>query len=129
MKTIFRILPVLTLLVLSSCSKEVVNPATPGATTSMVHVEYRVSAQSGHMTVYQLVPTQGAALEEKVEVNRTTYTYSFDVISGTPVRVTATNTTPSPDEVIAEIYVNDVLLTSASANAPGADALAEGIAQ
>lgn len=129
MNSILRILPLVFTLLFASCGKDEVSPSTPGNTTSTVHVEYRVSAQSGNMTIYQLVPVQGATIEEKVEMNRTTYSYEFDVYSGTQVRLMATNTVPSSDEVIVEIYVNGVLLTSASANAPGADALAEGIAR
>jgi hypothetical protein len=128
MKTIFRILPLVFAAVFSSCTKEEVTPTTPG-NASMVHVEYRVHAVSGHMTVNQLIPSQGVLAEEKIEINRSEYTYEFDVLQGTLVRVTGTNSNPGPDEVIAEIYVNDVLLTSGSANAPGAIAKAEGIAR
>ncbi len=128
MKSIFRILPLVSAILLFSCAKEEVAPSTPG-NTSTVHVEYRVTAVSGHMTVYQLVPSQGASIEEKVEADRMTYSYEFDVYSGTAVRLNASNTNPGPEEVIAEIYVNDVLLVTASANAPGAHALAEGVAR
>ncbi|HTF03738.1 MAG TPA: hypothetical protein VK826_06915 [Bacteroidia bacterium] len=128
MKTIFRILPLVSAILLFSCSKEEL-PATTPVGNSTVHVEYRVSAISGDMTVYQLVPALGTSVEEKHEINRSTYTYSFDVTSGTLVRLNASNTNLGPEEVIAEIYVNDVLLTSASANAPGAQAIAEGVAR
>jgi hypothetical protein len=128
MKNTFRILPLVIAVVFASCTKEEVTPSTPG-TPSMVHVEYRVHAVSGHMTVNQLIPSQGVLAEEKIEVNRQDYSYEFDVLQGTLVRVTGTNSTPGSDEVIAEIYVNDVLLTSGTANAPTAIAKAEGIAR
>ena len=95
----------------------------------MVHVEYRVHANSGRMTIYQFIPSQGVLAEEKIEINRTDYSVEFDVLQGSLVRVSATNSMPGPDEVITEIYVNDVLLASGTANAPGAMAKAEGIAR
>ncbi|MCK6641076.1 MAG: hypothetical protein L6Q81_13415 [Bacteroidia bacterium] len=128
MKNIFRILPLVFAVVFASCTKEEIAPLTPGV-PSMVHVEYRVHANSGRMTVHQLVPSQGVLAEEKVEINRSEYSYEFDVLQGTFVSVTGTNSMPGPDEVITEIYVNDVLLATGSANAPGAVAKAEGIAR
>lgn len=128
MKNIFRILPLVFAVVFVSCTKEEIAPSTPG-TSSMVHVEYRVHANSGRMTVYQLIPSQGVLAEEKIEINRTDYSVEFDVLQGSLVRVSATNSMPGPDEVITEIYVNDVLLASGTANAPGAMAKAEGIAR
>src|ERR1044072_249384 len=109
MKNIFRILPLFIAIVLFSCKKEELPSTTPGG-SSTVHVEYRVSAISGNATAYQLTPVAGTntLTEEKVTINRSTYSYSFDVLSGTNVSVRATNTTPGPDEVIVEIYVNDV---------------------
>lgn len=130
MKSFFRILPLVSAIVLFSCSKETVTPNTPGGTTS-VQVEYRVTATSGHATAYQFVPVAGQSdlAEEKVTINRMTYSYTFEVVSGTEVQIRATNTNPGPDEVISEIYVNGNLLTSASATAPGASATATGIAR
>ena len=126
MKPIFFALSLSVLLF--SCSKEEVTPTAPGVTTT-VHVEYRVTAVSGHVIVNQLVPFQGATVDQQVEVNRSTYAYKFDATSGTALRISAKNTDFGPEEVIAEIYVNDVLFTSGSANAHGATALAEGVAQ
>lgn len=130
MKSIFRILPLVFAIVLISCQKEELTPATPGG-NSMVHVEYRVYAVSANATVYQDVPVAGQTTlsEEKVTIDRTTYTYSFDVLSGTTVGIDATNSNPGSEEVIAEIYVNNQLLASASASAPGAYASASGIAR
>jgi hypothetical protein len=128
-KLILRILPLFVAVLLFSCGKEDV---TPGASPSMpLQVEYRVSASSGNVTVYQDVPVAGQSglSEEKVTVNRMTYSYTFEVANGTTLNLRATNTNPSADEVISEIYVNGNLLTSASANSPGAYATASGIAR
>ncbi len=129
MKSIFRILPFFAAILLFSCSKETITPTGP--ITSTVQVEYRVSAVSGDITIYQdvLVSGQSTLTEEKVVVNRMTYTYTFTVVSGTEVKLRATNTNPGPDEVISEIYVNGTLLVSASASAPGAYATVSGIAR
>lgn len=123
MKSIFRILPLAITVAFLSCKKEEVTPTTPGG-SSTVHVEYRVSDVSGNVTIYQDVPVSGqnTLSEEKVTCNRMTYSYTFDVVKGNVLKLSATNTNPGPEEVIAEIYVNDQLVGSASANAPGADA-------
>lgn len=128
-KSVFRILPLFAAILLFSCSKETVTPTAP--INSTVQVEYRVSAVSGDMTIYQDVPVGGQSTlsEEKVVANRMAYTYTFTVVSGTEVKLRATNTNPGPDEVISEIYVNGNLLVSASANAPGAYAAVSGIAR
>lgn len=130
MKSIFRILPLVFAIVLFSCKKEELTPTTPGV-SSMVHVEYRVYAASANATAYLDVPVAGQSTltEEKVTIDRTTYTYSFDVLSGTTVGIDVTNSNPGSEEVIAEIYVNNQLLASASASAPGAYASASGIAR
>jgi len=128
-KSILRILSVCATIVLFSCSKEEVTPTAP--ITTSVQVEYRVSASSGNVTVYQDVPVAGqsALSEEKITVNRMTYSYTMNVVSGTIVNLRATNTNPGPEEVISEIYVNGNLLASGSANAPGAYATASGTAR
>jgi hypothetical protein len=130
MKNVFRILPLAIALLLFSCKKEEVTPVTPGI-TSTVHVEYRVYAASSNVTVYQDVSVSGqnTLVQEKVTVNRSTYSYSFDVMSGTMLRLKATNTNPGPEEVIAEIFVNDQLLYTGSATTPGAYAVTAGIAR
>lgn len=124
MKFIFRILPLVITVALFSCKKEEVSPSTPGS-SSPVHVEYRVSAVSGNVTIYQDVPMSGQNTlhQEKVTCNRPTYSYTFDVSTGKVLKLSASNTNPGPEEVIAEIYVNNRLVGSASANAPGADAV------
>jgi len=129
MNSIFRILPFFAAILLFSCSKEEITPTAP--ITTNVQVEYRVSASSGDVTIYQDVPVAGHSnlAEEKITVNRMTYTYSFTTVSGTELKLRATNTNPSADEVISEIYVDGILLVSASANAPGAYANASGIAR
>src|ERR1044071_3403053 len=118
MKSIFRILPLVITVALFSCKKEEVSPATPGG-NSTVHVEYRVSDVTANVTIYQDVPVNGqnTLSEEKVTCNRMTYSYSFDVSRGQMLKLRATNTNPGPEEVIAEIYVNNQLVGSASANA------------
>lgn len=130
MKSVFRILPLAITLVLFSCEKEEVTPITPGGNTSTVHVEYRVLAVSGNVTVYQDVPVTGQNTlgEEKVDVHRAEYSFAFDVTSGTTVNIKAANANPGPEEVIAEIYVNGQLVASGSANSPGAYATASHIA-
>lgn len=130
MKPLFSTLALFTAILLFSCSKDDVTPATTGVTPP-VQVEYRVYAASGNVTVYQDVPVAGQSTltEEKIEIDRMTYTYSFTVVSGTQVSLRATNTSPGPDEVISEIYVNGNLLTSGSASAPGAYATASGMAR
>lgn len=130
MKAIFRILPLAIAVVLFSCKKEELPTTTPVG-SSTVHVEYRVYAVSANATIYQDVPAigQNTLTEEKVTTDRTTYTYAFDVVGGTALRLSATNTNPGPEEVIAEIYVNNQLIAAATATAPGAYATATGTAR
>jgi hypothetical protein len=120
MKSLFRILPLLSALFLFSCTKEEVTPTTPGGTSS-VQVEYRVYAASADVTIYALLPVSGQAAlaEEKVDHNRMTFTSSFEAVSGTQVSIRATNRNPGPEEITVEVYVNGRLAGSASATAPG----------
>lgn len=130
MKTLFRILPLFTALFLFSCAKEEVTPNTPGVTPS-VQVEYRVYAASSSATVYAMLPATGqsALAEEVIVMDRMNYSVTFEVTSGTEVSVSAKNSTPGPEEVTSEIYVNGQLVKSASANAPGQSATVTVIAR
>jgi hypothetical protein len=130
MNSLFRILPLLSVLFLFSCTKEEVTPLTPGVAPS-VQVEYRIYAASSSATVYAMLPVSGqsALSEEVVAMDRMTYSVTFEVKSGTEVSVSAKNSTPGPEEVTSEIYVNGQLVKSASANAPGQTASVTVIAQ
>ncbi len=123
MKTLFRILPLFAAIIFFSCTKEEVAPITPGVAPS-VQVEYRVYAASSSANVFAMMPVAGqtALAEELVQMDRMTYSVTFEVMSGTEVSVTAKNSTPGPEEVTSEIYVNGQLVKSASANAPGQSA-------
>lgn len=120
MNTIFRILPLFAAIIFFSCTKEEVTPYTPGVTPS-VQVEYRVYAASASADVYAMLPVAGqsALAEESIVMDRMNYSVTFEVKSGTEVKVSAKNSTPGSEEVTAEIYVNGQLVKSASANAPG----------
>jgi hypothetical protein len=130
MNSVLRILPLFAAIIFFSCTKEEVPPSTPGVTPS-VQVEYRVYAASSSATVYAMLPVVGhsALSEEVIAMDRMTYSVTFEVKSGTEVSVSAKNSTPGPEEVTSEIYVNGQLVKSASANAPGQSASVTVIAQ
>jgi hypothetical protein len=130
MNKIFRILPFFAVLLFASCTKEEITPTAPVAPTN-VHVEYRVYAASALADVYAMLPVAGSStlVEEHTSINRMNYSLKFDVAVNTEVSVSAKNTNPGPEEVIVEIYVNDQLVKSGSANGPGQIATATVIAK
>ncbi|GAB4143743.1 MAG: hypothetical protein Fur0041_18820 [Bacteroidia bacterium] len=108
---------------LISCEKEEI---TSGPASDIIHVTYKVTAQSGASTVSYLAPVNGVTQTTTIDYNRVVFEHSFDWTKGQNLRVEAHNTIPSNKEVIAEIYVNGVLFKQSIVAAPGAHAIAEG---
>lgn len=137
MKNLFILSLSIVTLSMASCKKEEVKPVTtPSSTTTVVPatqrditVKYVVYAVSGDFKMRALVPVNGKLTEEIYTINRLQQEVEFDFKSGNKFMVEAVNSTPSVDEVIVEIYVDGKLFKSASANAPGAIAHAEGYVQ
>ncbi len=124
MKKLFAIALVLTATAFVSCTKEEV--AAPYAPVRTVTVEYRIFAQSGHVTLEYLEPENGILVSKQGQFDRLNSTITFQHNSGNTFSVKAWNTVSSGKEVQAEIYVDGVLFKTGSANAPGAIAIAEG---
>jgi hypothetical protein len=124
MKKLFAIALVLTAVTFVSCAKEEV-PA-PYAPVRTVTVEYRIFAQSGHVSLDYLEPENGVLVAKQAQLDRLNTTITFQHNSGNTFSVKAWNTISSGKEVKAEIYIDGVLFKTGSANAPGAVAIAEG---
>jgi hypothetical protein len=135
MKNIITLALLLTILSFGSCKKKTTAPestttattTTPTAETKTINVQYRVSASSGQMTVEYTFNDAGEVKTIKSNVNRLTFSYSFEWSKGQKLSLSAYNTVASGKEVLVEIYVDGVLFKSGSANAPNAVAAAEGV--
>ncbi len=113
----------------TACSKEEL-PA-PATTTTVpataIQVEYKVRGFSGNLSIeYIKAGANGMPVTVKETSNRNEINVPFSWTSGSYLFVKASNTVPSHDEVVVELYVNGELKKSASANNPGASAIAEG---
>lgn len=113
----------------TACQKEEI-PAPAGTTSTPaadMQVEYKIRGNSGSLDIeYIRADATGlpATVKETISRNETSVTFTWK--SGNYLFVKASNTTPSHDEVIVELYVNGELKKAASANNPGATAVAEG---
>ena len=131
MKKITTFALILTVLSFASCKKKSSAPTEPTSTPAptSIDVQYRVTSSSGHFNVEYMSLVDGKAVATNVEVNKISFAYSFSWTTKQKLSIKAYNSTPSAEEVLVEIYVNGVLFKSASANARGASALAEGVYQ
>jgi hypothetical protein len=133
MKNIITLALLLSLVSFSSCSKKKnVAPETTTTTTNTtdntkINVQYRVSSSSGQIKVQYTTVEDGVIKTNEAEVNRYTFSYSFDWTTKQKLSVSAYNSNPSNKEVVVEIYVNGELFKSGKANAAGAVASAEGV--
>lgn len=118
---------------LTSCKKEEVKPvvqetavSTPNAPKS-INVEYRIYAVSSNFKVNYTAPnsTNDKLIEYNLTINKMNHSIVFDYLSGNRFKVEATNVNPSTKVVTVEIYINGILYSSASANAPNGVASAD----
>jgi hypothetical protein len=129
MKNLFLSFVVLAGLTLVSCNKDKENElSTPANTTTTLHVEYRISAESGDVNVTYSAPNANTnELEEKTENYTRTYsTISFDYSSGHKFSVQAVNTNPSHKTVQVELYIDGVLKAKGTSTSPSQIAIASG---
>ena len=132
MKKIITLTLILTTIAFSSCKKKTTAPESTTTTSTPVNnnaikVQYRVTAASGQMNVEYTSVEDGVITTTKTQLNRITFSYSFEWTTKQKLSISASNTTPSGKEVTVEIYVDGVLFKSGEANSPGAVASAEGI--
>ncbi len=132
MKKTITLALILTILSFSSCKKETAEPVAPITTTTpitheTIDVQYRVSSASGSFYVEYSSLVDNKMVTTKVEVKKIAFAYSFYVDKREKLSVKAYNVTPSGKEVLVDIYVNDKLFRSGSANSPGGIATAEGV--
>ena len=96
-----RFFPVLLLVALAfaACEKqELPAPSANPASTSPAHVEYRITSVSGHMNIEYQVPDGNGAMQTKTAtVNRTNFSFKFDMTPGKLLNVSASNEIPSED--------------------------------
>lgn len=113
----------------TACSKEEL-PAPATSTpvpATAIQVEYKIRGFSGSIDIeYIKADANGMPVTVKETSNRNEINVPFSWKSGSYLFVKASNAVPSHDEVIVELYVNGELKKSASANNPGAVAIAEG---
>jgi len=133
MKKLIAFSLVLTIISLFSCNKKN-NTVAPEANTSTaatdqpINVQYRVTSASGNFNVtYTCLDEDDNVVTKTLSVKKINFTYSFGWTTNKVLGIKASNESPSSKEVLVEIYVNGTLFKSASANAPGAVAIAEGI--
>jgi len=114
--------------VFTSCQKEetpvVQNPAT--VSQRDITIDYHIYAASGSFKTTYLFPNGDKMELTSLNGNRIDQTITFNWKSGNTFSLEAANASPSSDEVVVEIFVDGVLFKSATANAPGAVAKAEG---
>jgi len=128
MKKLLAYLLLITAATFTSCRKEELPAPAPAGNTQaeVMHVEYKVRAVSGKFSVEYLAPGIDNKLELKKEnYDRNEISFAFDCARGQQLSVKAFNAAPSSEEVVVELYINNVLVKFASANAPGASALVE----
>ena len=125
MKNFIASVLVLSTFAFASCKKTEVAP-TP-RTSAQINVEYRVQSESGHFTVDYVAPQGNQLVEKQYQIDRTNYSYSFTYTNGNDFKIKAFNSVPSQRDVQVTILINGVVFKFAEANAPGAEAVAEGI--
>lgn len=127
MKRIFPFLLLFLSLAFVACEKQELPAPNTNNTTVPVSVEYRITAVSGHMNIQYQAPDANGNMETKINtIDRTNFSFKFDMTPGKSLKVSASNAIPSGDEVHAAIYVNGQLFREGFANAPGTTAVAEG---
>ena len=117
MKKLIFLLAIGSSVALTSCQKEVIQPANPNPIVAQdINVEYRVYCESANVTLEILTPKQGQTnLEtETVNINRNDYSFSFTTQNNTFLSMKAWNTNPGMKEITVEIYVNGNLFKSAT---------------
>ena len=127
MKHLITLLSATVILFFASCDKqELPTPSNTTNTVSNISVTYKVYSVSGHFDVTCTTYTNGVSKVETHTFDRTNASMSFDAPKGSFLSIKAKNCIPAADEITAEIWVNGAIFQSASADAPGSSALAEG---
>jgi hypothetical protein len=132
MKKIITFALILTSLSIISCKKETAQPVVSTSTATStnpesINVQYRVTSASGFFNVEYTSLENDKVTTTNIDVNEVAFTYSFTWTKKQRLSIKAFNSTPSPKEILVEIYVNGVLFKSGLANTPGAIASAEGV--
>jgi hypothetical protein len=126
MKNVILSFLLLTALSVASCKKDSKEGASPAA-ASTIHMEYRISSESGKVNISYLYPGADGKLTEKTEeLSRSSYCINFNYSSGNLFRVEASNIEPSHKTVQVEIYVNGVLRSQGISTSPSQKAIAQG---
>ena len=104
-------------IIFASCTKQpVLNPATGTSSQHDVNIEYRITDQSGSVSIEYIAPVTGTtslALKSEI-VNKTYATISFTAKNFNTYSISAKNVDVNAQDITDDIYVDGVLFKSGS---------------
>lgn len=127
MKKIFFGIAMFTMVTAVSCKKEDAVAPQNSTGNATIHVEYRISSESGKVNAEYLKPNSDGIFETEQEaISRNYYSVFFDTTPGHFLSVQASNVAPSHTSVQVEIYIDGQLKVQDITNDPSKKAIAQG---
>ncbi len=130
MKSILALLTLVLAITITSCKKEDVKPVQPQNTSNTfverdVVITYHIYAVSGGMKFSYTELKNGQPITTTGSINRMDNTVSINAKSGKTYSVSATNVSPSSQEVYVEILIDGVVKASGQTTVAGTFATAK----